>query len=123
MAMIFEFIFDFFFLRGSTNKKCDNYQSVNHLFLNRPNIIFRNFPNRDELLFLVVFAFPNDSNIGFVAKIIAAGSVSDLAPQVAARYLNFSCFRFSSTGFPRNNDRLGIPKVQKGFAGTLCYCI
>ena len=33
-------------------------------YLSLVNCILRNFPNRDELLFLKVLAFPNDSRIG-----------------------------------------------------------
>jgi hypothetical protein len=38
------------------------------------------FPNRDELSFRVVFALPNASMIGFVARICSSVSLIPLAP-------------------------------------------
>lgn len=61
--------------------------------------ISRYFPNRDELLFLSVFAFPKDSSKGLVASTMSLISWIDelLPPETLAMY----CIsRFAASVFP-----------------------
>src|SRR5271154_2887964 len=52
------------------------------------------FPNREELSFLVVFAFPNASMMGFVAKICS--SVWLIPPGVVPTFRRFGFFGSST---------------------------
>jgi hypothetical protein len=58
------------------------------------------FPNRDELLFLVVLALPKASITELAARILRSICVSAAAPHTVARYLHTP-----SIGFPRARPR------------------
>lgn len=49
------------------------------------------FPNRDELLFLSVLAFPNASRIGLLMRIRSSGPTVDVEPAISAMYCRH-CF-------------------------------
>lgn len=63
------------------------------------NCSSRYFPNRDELLFLNVFAFPKDSSSGFVARTMSLVCCMDesLPPDTLAMYC---IIRFAASVFP-----------------------
>ena len=52
------------------------------------NQIRMNFPNREELSFLMVLAFPNASKIGLASKICC--SIQECFPLIAAKYCKMS---------------------------------
>ncbi|OMH83582.1 hypothetical protein AX774_g2910 [Zancudomyces culisetae] len=63
------------------------------------------FPNLDELSFLVVLAFPNDSNIGFVANIICSVLLISLpdpltSPPSSCAVAKYLIIYFALTVFP-----------------------